>query len=60
MDDRKLNFGPRYSPELDWVNPDGTSADKDDIGLEVSLTEDDGLTISLGSQYRWQSWPQGE
>ena len=57
MDDRRLNFGPRYDAELNRVHEDGSPADPDDVGFEVTWTEDEGLTAGIGGKYTWKRWP---
>ena len=56
MEDRRLSFGPRYDEGLNWVCEDGSPADDDDVGLQVTCTEDEGLTISVGSKHGWRGW----
>jgi len=57
MDDRRLNFGPRFSADADdWVNEDGSKADVDDVGLEVAVDPDGGVRISIGPMLEPQAW----
>jgi len=56
MDDRKLNFGPRYDADLNWVCVDDTPADDADVGLEVTIDEDGCMQISIGSKLERQEW----
>ena len=56
MTDRKLNFGPRSSPDLEWICEDGSPADAGDVGFEISLDEDDAVRVSIGDRYERREW----
>ena len=43
MDDRRLNFGPRYDAELNWVHEDGSPTSSGSAGI--------------GGKYTWKRWP---
>ena len=56
MDDRRLNFGPRYDANLNWVCEDGSPAHADDVGLAITCIEDEGLTFIISGTSDWRTW----
>lgn len=53
----RVNFGPRYGDSgADWVCPDGSPADDEDVGLEATIDEDGATRIAIGPKGAQQEW----
>jgi hypothetical protein len=50
MERRRLIFGPRFSPERDWVDEHGDPADPDEAGLEATVEKDGTICIAVGGK----------